>query len=108
MILISSKSKPLVTDRKKHHQKRRTLMEYSVEIDELYEAVENSIQSDIAIPNGVNPEVVGPLRKRGCMFMELILKGASEMQHMQDDDIFGFGCDRYVTFGEVFNLLFLI
>lgn len=97
MILIASKSKPFLLTAKNTVRRGATLTEYDGEIDTIYKAVEDSVQSNIPIPNGTHPNGGWTFEEARIFVHEVvhgILKNTSEMQ--DDDDIFNFGCDRYV------------
>ena len=99
MILIASTSKPLSYTTKGTLRRGAILRDYAQEIDAIYKAVEESSSTNVPVPNGSSSEG-GWTIDESLQFVHdvihCIMKGAEAMG--DDDDIFGFGCDRYFFF----------
>jgi hypothetical protein len=98
MILLSSPSKPFTYTAKGTPRRGAILQDYATEIDEIYNAVDESTQTDIPIPSGSAPGG-GWTKEESLGFVHQavlsVMTGVNELEN--DDDIFAFGCDRYVT-----------
>ena len=95
MILIASTSKPLSYTAKGTVRRGAILRDYAQEIDAIYKAVEESSSTNVPVPTGSSSEG-GWTTDESLQFVHgvihCIMKGAEAMG--DDDDIFGFGCDR--------------
>lgn len=90
MILVARPSKPFTFTTKKTVRRGAILREYEAEIDALYDAFEESTQSDIVPPSTWEAEDI--FAYVSTVVTRVLKKGISDV-----DDIFEHGCDRYVA-----------
>ena len=87
MILIAKPSKPFTFTTKKTVRRGAVLKEYEDEINEIYDAFDESIQTDISPPSSWDREgIVGYVRS--------IVRSVLNKEVSDTDDIFERGCDR--------------
>jgi hypothetical protein len=95
MILVASASKPLSYTAKNTPRRGVIIKDYAEEIDAIYQAVKDSSGTNVPIPPGSSTEG-GWTLDEGMGFVHdvihSIMKGTDNMR--DEDDIFGFGCDR--------------
>jgi hypothetical protein len=95
MILVASASKPLAYTGKNTPRRGFIIKDYAEEINAIYQAVEDSSKTNVPVPPGSSPEGGWTLEESMGFIHDVIhsiMKGAENMR--DEDDIFGFGCDR--------------
>jgi hypothetical protein len=91
MIVVASPSKPFTFTAKGTTRRGAIIKEYDPEIEAAYKAVEESAQSDIAVPAEWNATTARE-------FIRKAVYAVLRQELKDDDDFFQYGCDRYVTF----------
>lgn len=92
MIVVSSPSKPFLYTAKGTLKRHAILADYEQEINDAYDAVDNSSQTDVAIPAGQGvPEFKEFVRNVLDKIMKVDLKIVND-----DKDLFELGLDRCV------------
>ncbi|KAF8990836.1 hypothetical protein BDQ17DRAFT_1433510 [Cyathus striatus] len=86
MILVATPSKPFQYTAKSTARRQSIIIEYSKEIEELYETVEASTQSNILPP--IQWDIVSTTAFVRLVVNKVLIHGVSD-----DDDIFQNGCD---------------
>lgn len=89
MILIAKPSKPFTFTTKKTARRGAILREYEAEINALYDAFEESTQSDIASPSTWAAEDI-------FAYVRTVVTRVLKKDISDSGDIFEHGCDRYV------------
>lgn len=98
MIILASPSKPFVFADKGTVRKGPTLKLYDAEIENTYKNVEESVKTDIPIPQGSHPDG-GWTDEESLNFVRSVVRSIMEQtKNIRDtDDLFSLGCDRYTS-----------
>ena len=87
MIIVSSPTKPFTYTAKYTPRRQAIINDYEQEIDALYEAVEESAQADLRLPEVWDLPSVTP-------FVRAVVMKVLRRDMEDTDDIFLKGCDR--------------
>lgn len=90
MILISSPDKPFEYTLKGTARRHAVTKAYEPEIENLYEAVASSAQSDVPLPDTWSDE-------SALSFVRSAVASVVQKALGDDDDLFQQGCDRFVV-----------
>jgi hypothetical protein len=89
MILVASPSKPFTYTAKMTARRQAIINDYDEEIQDLYEAVQATTQSDLPLPTTWNLEET-------LKYTREVVTSVMNASIEDDDDFFRFGCDRSV------------
>ncbi|KAF8576894.1 acetyl-CoA synthetase-like protein [Ramaria rubella] len=93
-ILVASALKPFSYTAKQSVRRGAIIKEYASEIEAMYQAIQDSSQTDIPIPPGSSEEGGWTLEESLQFVREAVHKVMASADDMgDDDDIFGYGCD---------------
>lgn len=90
MILVASPSKPFEYTAKNDPRRQYMINLYKAEIDALYDAFDESAQSDLTPPSVWNAET-------SLDFVRAVVHRVLERDIGDSDDLFQIGCDRSVA-----------
>ncbi|KIJ25888.1 hypothetical protein M422DRAFT_273122 [Sphaerobolus stellatus SS14] len=94
MILVASSSKPFSYTVKNTARRGAILKDYADEIEEIYEAVDDSTQTSIPIPTTTTENGGWPLEDTREFVHNVVHEIMKDVNAMKDsDDLFSFGCD---------------
>ena len=106
MILVASASKPLSYTMKKTARRGVILKDYNEEIEAIYRAVEDSSNTNIPIPSGSSSGGGWTLEESSKFVRDVVHSIMISAESLGDeDDFFGFGCDRWVIGLNIFDPL---
>lgn len=88
MILVSKKNKPFVYSTKGTPRRKAVIADYEVEIEELYQTVEDAAIIGFNCPATWSPEA-------SRTYVRTVVLGVMMTTLGDDDDFFSHGCDRF-------------
>lgn len=98
MILLASPSKPFFFTDKRTAKKGLTLKLYEEEIENIYKAFEESVKTDIPIPEGCHPAGGWTDEESLSLVRSVVHSIMRQAKNIGDtNDLFSLGCDRYIT-----------
>lgn len=98
MVIVAKPSKPFTYTAKNTARRQAIIQAYNDEIDALYDAVEEIRRLDISPP--LSWSIASTID-----FIRTVVKKVLVRPVLDDDDIFDYGCDRYVRSQIVYRLL---
>lgn len=90
-ILVTSPSKPVQMTPKGTPRRQVTLKQYTQEIEELYDAIKEASQTELSPPEEWTESAT-------LEFVRATVNLAMNAAIRDEDDLFQYGCDRYVCF----------
>ncbi|KIJ53176.1 hypothetical protein M422DRAFT_775837 [Sphaerobolus stellatus SS14] len=98
MIILSKPSKPFLLTGKRTLRKGAIIKEYSDEIDELYQTVEESSRSEVPIPD-IQPDSRGWSAEATLRYVQAVVEDIMKLSSTVDldSDLFQLGCDSLLA-----------
>ena len=90
MITVSSPEKPFTYTAKGTTRRQTIIADYAQEIDALYTSAKEKASAEIQLPSSWDYEGI-------LMFMRQLVYSVLNRHIQDDDDMFQYGCDRYVV-----------
>jgi hypothetical protein len=91
MILVTRIGKPFTYTAKNTPRRHAIISDYEAEIEELYSAIDDSIQSTVKPPTEWIPATTES-------YVSAVVHSVMTHKVQKDDDFFEFGCDRSVYY----------